>query len=593
MRFLSGLAGCLALCPAVAVGQVTVVGDDTATIAAAPGDVRGAAQSLQAGFERGRERYFPLTFGSSGGPCDEVVGRFCTWFGEGEWVSTPDPEALIALRAELIRGLDSLQALAPADDWILGQRVWYRGEGGDWLAALEAARACGGASAWWCSALEGLAVHGLQRYVDAEEAFARALQQMDPELALEWRVPGRAVDPDARRILDTGVVAADGSLDLVLERLWELADPLYLVAGNDRMTAHFARWTVATIREGARNPYRIRWGRDLEELTVRHGWEIGWERSRGSTPGAPYGVTGHKEQEGRDYLPSGATLSDPTTATTLDLVADRGRPRSLYAPPYAPVLLPMDAQLAFFPRGDRVVVVATHFLPEDTTHHADHDHPRPWMEAGDQAHMPDRTGLFAVPVDGGQRIDTQAVGSTTGASMLDLPSGAWVISAESWSPVLRRAGRLRLGTERRPTPRDVAQLSDVLLLAPGPEAPRSLEDALGHALSAPEIRRDEGLAIAWEVSGLGFRDETLRFGVVVERTDRGLVRRIGEILRLTTRPATVALSWEEPSPELPGTLFRHLDLSLPPLDPGTYAVTLTLRTPGRSDSVTRRAFRVR
>jgi hypothetical protein len=253
----------------------------------------------------------------------------------------------------------------------------------------------------------------------------------------------------------------------------------------------------------------------------------------------------------------------------------------------------MDAQVALFPRGHEVVVVATHYLPEDTTYHASHDHPRPWMEAGDQADMPDRVGLFAIPVDGGSRVGTHRVGSTTGASMLALAAGAWVVSAESWSPSLRRAGRLRLGFEGGRTPPDVAQLSDVLLLRPSGDAPGSLDEALPHALPAPEIQQGEGLAIAWEVSGLGFRDETLRFEVLVERTDRSLVRRLGELLRLAGRPATVAVSWEEPGPALPTVLFRHLDLAMPPLDPGVYAVTLTLAIPGRSNAVSRRAFRVR
>jgi hypothetical protein len=536
----------------------------------------------------------PLTLGSGGGPCDEIVGRFCTWYGEGEWVPAPEPDELRHRRATFLAGMDSLQSLLPADEWVLGQRVWYRGEGGDWKAALATARRCGEAPAWWCSALEGLALHGLQRYPDAERAFGRALREMDPELALEWRVPDRAVDSDAREILAAGVTAAGESLELVLARFWSLSDPLYLVAGNDRMTAHYARWTVATLRDGARNPYRVRWGRDLEELTVRYGWEVGWERSWGSRPGAAEEITGHKEHEGRDYLPGGTALADPTRAASGEFVAHRARPRSSYAPPYAPVLLPMDAQIALFPRGERVVVAATHFLPEDTTYHARHDHPRPWMDAGEQADMPDRIGLFALPVDGGEPMDAERVGSASGALMIDLPVGAWVISAESWSPAERRAGRYRIGFDRAPSAPGVAVLSDILLLAPSESTPHALEEALPSALPTPEIARDaRRLGLAWEVSGLGARDGSLRFQVSVERTGRGVVRRIGEFLGLTTRPATVAVSWGEAGPGVPHALFRHLDLALPSLAPGTYAVTLTLSTSGRSDVVSRRAFRVR
>jgi hypothetical protein len=578
--------------PSWVTAQVSVTGADTLVVVADPGDALGAARSLQAAFERARERHLPRTLGSHGGPCDEVVGRLCSWYGEGEWYPTPEPEGLRELRRELVAGLDSLQGLIPADSWVLGQRVWYRGEGGDWSGALVAARGCGPVPPWWCAALEGLALHGLHRYLEAEGAFGRALGGMDPELALEWRVPDRTVDPDGRGILDAAVTAGDETLKVVLERLWWLSDPLYLVEGNDRMTAHYARWTVATLKDGARNPYRLSWARDLEELTVRHGWEIGWERSWASTPGAREGITGHKDPEGRDYLPSGRVLADPTAATSSDLGADRRRPRSLYAPPYAPVLLPMDGQLALFPRGDRIAVVATHFLPTDTTYHVGHDHPRPWMETADQAGISDRIGLFAVPVDGGARVADHRLGSSEGALMIEVPAGAWVVSAESWSPERRRAGRSRIGFERAPVPSDVATLSDLLLISPTEVPPTSLQGAVPYALRAPEIDEGQGLAVAWEVAGLGLRAETLRFEVGVERTDRGLFRRIGEAFRLAARPVSVALSWEEPGPDRPTHHFRSLDLGLPPLEPGDYVVTLTLRTAGRDDVASRRTFRV-
>jgi len=576
-----------------AVAQVARGALDTTAVVVDPRDAAGAARSAQAAFERARERHLTVRLGSSGGECDEVVGRFCTWHDEGEWIPVEDPEEMRTLRAEFLHTLDSLQALAPSDAWILGQRVWYRGEGGDWEGALIVSRHCLEEPSWWCTALEGLALHGLERFVEAEAAFDTALARMDPELALEWRIPERAVDSDGREVLATVRTAAGEPLDLVLDRLWWLADPLYLVEGNDRETAHYARWTVATLKEDARNPYRMRWGRDLEELTVRHGWEVGWERVLGGQLGRPVDIVGHKEPEGRDYLPSGRTLADPTTASAEDLVADRRRPRSLYAPPYAPVLLPMEGQLARFPRGDRLVIVASQFLPEDTTFHATHDHPRPWMDAGSQAGMPDRVGLFGVPVDGGERVETRHVGSAAGALAIELGQGAWLVSSESWSPEQRRAGRYRRVVEHRAAQPGAAVLSDLLLLAPAGDPPESLDEALGHVLPTPEITSGDSLAIAWEVSGLGYRPEILDLEVQVERTGRGVLRRLGELLRLASPPTAVAISWEDQAPDRPEIAFRHLNIALPELDEGLYEVRLTLRSRGRSDAVARREFLVR
>ena len=585
------VVSCVLGLPSSGVSQVGALGTDTAVIVADPGDVLGGARSAQARFERRRERHLPFTFASAGGACDEVVGRLCTWYGEGEWRPAPEADEVRVLRQELLAALDSLQSLSPGEGWIVGQRVWYRAEGGAWDGALATSRGCA-AEVWWCAALEGFALHGLERHVEAEAAFRRALAAMDPERARAWRLPEDAVHGDVHERLEELERAGPDSLAAALRWLWRLADPLYLVEGNDRLTEHYARWTVSTIKEDARNPFRMGWGDDLEELTVRHGWELGWERSPSRALGGPFTITGHKHPEAREWMPSANAFAAPTSTAPGDFLADRRRPRSLYAPPYAPVILPLEGQVAVFPRVGRTVVVATAFLPEDTTFHAEHEHERPWLEPGRQAGMRDRRGLFAVTAGGGPVLERQEAGSTDGVLLLDLPPGGYVLSVESWSPERRRAGRLRLGLEPRPVPPDVAVLSDILLLEGGHALPASLEGAVPAALLRPEVAPDQPLAIAWEIAGLGFRPETLQLEVSVDRTDRNVLRRLGEFLGLSERPPSLALSWQEPGPSEPTQHFRHLDLDLPPLDPGTYEITLTLRTAGRSDAVSRRAFEV-
>lgn len=583
---------CTAAIPTALCGQVAVGTRDTTVLRADPGDVLGSARAAQAVFERRRVRYLPLSLGSSGGICDEYVGRFCTWYSEGEWYPTPERDEIVQMRSELIAHLDSLQALSLTDDWILGQRVWYRSETGAWDAALASARDCGSVEGWWCAALEGFALHGLGNFTASANAFARALSQMKPAQALSWRLPGRAIDPSVRRLLED-LEADPDSLARVLDRVWSLADPLYLVAGNDRLTAHYARWTVATLRERARNPFHIRWGSDLEELTIRHGWEMGWERSpaRGSFSSLDH-VVGHKHPEGRDYMPSLEAIEHPASAPSELLTADRRRPRSLYSPAYAPVLLPMEGQVALFPRGETTVVVTTHFLPDDTTFHAEHHHPLPWMEPGEQADMPDRIGLFAVPVDGGPVYQRVARGRVEGTLMLEVPTSDYVISAESWSPERRRAGRFRVGVAGRAAPDDVVTLSDILLLRPSETEPEELEAAVGHALARPRIRPGQTFAIGWEVMGLGFRREVVRFEVSIERTDRGVLSRLGAFFHLSDRPQPLVLSWEEAGPYEPTYYFRYLNLDLPQLDPGSYEIRLVLSTAERSDAVATRAFEV-
>lgn len=584
-----------ALGAAPAGGQVAVTGMDTTEVHADSTDLASVARAAQARFERRRMNHLPVTLSAGGGDCDEHVGRFCTWYGEGEWVQQPEAEEILALRGELLATLDSLQGHLPGDGWLLGQRVWYRAEGGDWPAARRVAHACGGVEPWWCAALEGFALHGLGRFVEAERIFERALAHMDPDRADEWRAPRRVVDGEGRDRLDDDARAGRGdSTRDALDRFWTLADPLWMVPGNDRLTAHYARWTVSTLREHARNPFHIRWGQDLEELTVRHGWELGWERSPDWTRRSTLDhIIGHKHPQGRDFMPPGDVLAAPESATVEDLVAGRRSPRSLYAPEYAPVFLPMDAQLAVFPRGAETVVVAAFFLPDDTTWHAHHDHDVPWGEPGDQAGMPDRIGLYAMPVPGGPPRGTSALGRADGTLALSVPTGPVVVSAEAWSPERRRAGRLRLGLPARSAPEDVATLSDLLLLAPMAEEPIALEGALDSALPRARILPGQTFAIGWEVAGLGFRAEGLEFEVSVERDGRGVLRRLGEALGLADRPQPLALSWEEPGPLEPGPRFHYLELDLPRLDPGDYRIRLVLRTAGRSDAVSVRDFEVR
>lgn len=578
--------------------QVPTGAIDTAAVVADPDDVESVARAAQAQFERSRVRHLPLTYEPFGGSCDEVVGRLCTTYSEGEWYPVPEDEAIVRMRRELVVDLDSLQEVAPTSEWILGQRVWYRAEGGAWEGALRTARGCARVPRWWCDALEGFALHGLARFTEAEAAFERALRDMEPEVADRWRVPEWPIDSDLRdRLEDAEDDPARTSA--LLDRMWTLADPLFLVEGNDRRTEHYARWTVARLRDRARNPFRLSWGSDLEQLTVRHGWEVGWERTPTRDFGSVDHVIGHKHPEGRDFMPRGTVLEAPEAASAEDLRADRDRPRSLYAPVYAPVLLPMDGQIAVFPRGRRTVVVVTTFLPDDTTYHANHDHPLPWLDPGDQADEPDRVGLFAVPVgaDGpqgdprpsahdGPARRVERAGSVEGALMLDLPTASYVISAESFRPSRRRAGRLRVGVPERAAPEGVATLSDLLLLRPAESEPKSLEDAVHTALPRPRIRPGQTFAIGWEVVGLGFRPETLAFEVSVERTDRGVFQRLGQFLGLADRPQPLRLAWEEPGPEEPGPSFRSLSLDLPVLDEGRYEVRLVLRTEGRSDAVT-------
>ena len=592
------VALCIAMTFSPVWGQQPVASGDPGVIGQTSSGVLRSARDAQALFERRRLRYLPEVYPGSNGPPDERIGRFVTWYGEGEWYPVPEHPEIVSLRSGLLAELDSLQRLSPGDGWILGQRVWYRAMGGQWSDALEAALTCGDATPWWCGALTGFSLHGLGRYVDAQMAFDEALNATDEETRTRWTTPKWTVDSRTRELLEASAYQPV-VFDAILERLWQLSDPLYLVDGNDRRTAHLARWTVTRLREGARNPFQYSWADDLTQLTVRSGWALGWERVPFRDLSDLTGVTSHKHPEGRDFMPPGSVLEALDEAVPADLRADVRNPSSLYAPAYAPLLLPMEGQVAVFPRGQTMAIVATQFLPADTTVHVDHAHPRSWMEAGDQAGRPDESGLFVIPivdgVDGsaGVVFEARRRGRVAGGLVVEVPTGTYLFSSEYWSPERRRAGRHRDVVQERRALENLATLSDIVLLRPTNPEPGSLEEAAEETLPDRRVDPDEDFAVGWEVAGLGFRAETLRFEVSVVRTDRGMLSAVGSFLGLSTPPQPLTLSWEEAAPDGPGHVFHYLDLDLPPLEDGRYQIRLVLRTADRSDAFSYLDFEVK
>lgn len=556
--------------------------------------VLARARREQERFEGRRYALLPLNpwAGSGGGPCDEVVGRFCLSFGDSDWFPRPERAEIAERRDALLAYLDSVQRLLPGDGWVVGQRVRYLGEAGRWDEAGAAAESCV-ATAWWCAALRGYALHGGGRYPEAGAAFRVALQAMEPERAGRWRDPRKLLQGEARaavaRAAQEGGAAEEPGARAELPRgpaamelMWALADPLFLVPGNDRETAHYARWTFATLSERARNPHRISWGRDLDELTVRMGWALGWERARDAV-GREW-VVGYHHPEGRDFLPRGRALEDPAGAPAEDLEAGTDRARSFHAPAEAPVVLPLEGQTAVFPRGGRIAVVATYLLPADTGRRADREGARPWMEPGLQSGVAPRAGLFLLPARGGDPVSALEEGDEGGALVLEAPAGAWVLGVEVWAPALRRAGRHRAGLRRDTVPPDVPVLSDLLLVRPAPGDPPSLEAAARGALVRPRVGPGEGVAVVWEFTASARSPQEVRYELSARRRE-GVLRRLARAFRLAGDGPQVALSWSESGPEGGAPVLRRVSLDLAGGEPGLWEITLRARLPGRQTLV--------
>ena len=566
--------------------------------------IRSQAEDAQERFERIRRRLLPYVWDGGRRPCEERIGRLCLWHGgEDDWEPVSDPPDLVEARDELLTTLAKAADDIPADEWILGQRIRYLGEAGRWEDAVRLARACGGVVSSWCSVLEGFALHGMGRYVAALEQFRHGLAAMDSEEARKWRNPSVLLDSRGSDVLEA---ADENEWEDVRARVWTLADPLYLVAGNDRESEHYARWTYSKMSDGARNAWAMRWGDDLEEIAVRYGWDRGWERVRPGfgDAGLP-SVIGHQLPGGKEFAPPGRVLEMPWTTAPGVWVPEEQRPRSTHVPAYAPVILPGLAQITVLHRGDSIVVAAATELPANpdavptgfpagpgTGDDLRVQGPIPWPQPA-LLDGPEQIGLFLVDEAG--RIRGTSSRSRVGALHLAVPAGRYLLSVEVWAPEKGLGGRLRHGISTESLPDDLATLSDLILLQPlnpGDALPETLVSALPAMRSSTRLEANGGLVLGWEVFGLGWRQDDVSFELSFYKEGESFFGRIGRWLGFGGREEPLQIGWSESGPSEIGPWFRSVEVTIPEVDPGQYVFRLVVTARGREELVRTRVVEV-
>ena len=577
-------------------------------------ELRSRARNAQARFERTRVRYAPRNLGGWGGDCDERVGRMCLRLGDGssdDWEPPEEDPRVDEARSTLLEILEGVAREIPGDTWVLGQRVAYLGEAERWQDALGLVRECTLApdDRWWCTALEGMALHYLDRFPEAEEAFQRAMAEMPSELEETWRDLRPLAEFPVRDVL--GNVEGD-SLRTLESRIWALANPLFLVPGNDHRTEHFARHTLARTRADARNAHGMRWGDDLTEVLVRYGPVVAYEQQRPPPfqfQMGPPSVIARFHPRSRGFLPPRGEFLEGGEITPGEWRTDARRVRARHAPSYADRIGLLEVQQARFRRGDDLLLVLgwtvgdgdpTWQWPEGEVSGDGVDRP------GDEAEI--RSGLFLLSHDDLEPVEARsdvrgpfAQGpDPAGVALARAPSGTYMVSLELLDVAGERAWRARHGVVQDPVSRDVVTLSDLLLLRPEATAGEgevvgegdSLEAHVDRVLPSVRLQR-EPVEVAWEVYGLSDEEDVLRFSLVARPEDRGLMRRAGEFLRLVDPEASVEISWEEGvntdgamSPD--DALLRRVVMDLSSLSTGSVRLTLNLSLPGRTAAVTER-----
>ncbi len=575
------------------------------------------AREAQARFERFREQRIPPELAGYGGGCDDLIGRFCLRFGKGEdedeWQVPEEPVEFGMARVRVLDELSEVGQGIPGDSWVLGQRVYYMGEVGQWARAEALIRRCSGEQ-WWCTALFGYVKHAQGDWVFAAEIFERALEQMPAAAAVSFRTPTYLLDPGAMDVYE----AADD--DAIEDRLWLLADPLYMVEGNDRRTEQYARQVLVRMRGEAENAYGVAWGDDIEQLTLRYGAEKAWERVRslaGQGLQDTRRIVGRHHPKSQEFLPPKEGLEDPAEIAPGDWTLGKIRPWTGYAPPYAPDLDPLETQVARFRRGDSLLVVGA-FAPEVENRPAVDprrtnlnprgvnvragrnetrgdrqarlnpfgrpvEEPQPFLPEEPEVDAPVRSGLFLIEAESGERHEVFGEGPE-GAFHLQVDNGRYIVGVEAFSADAKRAWRDRHGLWQEDIVPGLAAVSDLLILKGGGEIPESLDEALPTAMAATRIRSGEAFKVAWELYGLRIGESaSVRIGV--DQGGEGLLRRLGQFLRVLEPDAPVVMTYEDAGPDVLGTVFRAVQLNLPDLAPGEYALTVEIELAGREPMV--------
>ena len=536
------------------------------------------ARSLQVRFERRRLRELPRTLGSGRHECDEIIGRLCVWDdGDEDWELREEPEAIGEARAEFLAVLDSLASLIPGDHWIFGQRIRYLVEAKRFEDADALARRCGLPERWRCDAYLGYVLHNRAEVETADSAFQQALGTMPPRTRGEWTDPEPVLD---NRLLDWLREQPDSAR--AADRLWMLADPLFMASGNDRWTAHLARWVYAMSSEGARNPHQMMWGRDLAEAAVRYGWPVAWERSWPSVGQQSFRVTGRDQPASFRTFPPREVLG-PAGEDAVAWEIPDGHTRSVHLPPFLDTLAPLDGQVGRFWRRDGVIVAGAWTPPDPLT-----------VDSALASPPPLRAGLF-VEQGGGVAMDLRTEAAPAGTVRLSgrVPWAEWgIVSFEAWVPEMRRAYRLRTGVGLRHVPPDVLSISDLMLLD-GSIEPAGFDEMLTVLRGSTEVGPGESVGVALEVYGLGFQSEVVGFNAWVERKGEGILTRAVRWLGIGGPKEEVSVAWEEPGPERPSPHFRAFRISLPDLDAGQYDVVVEVSVAGRAPLAGRRSFIIR
>ena len=495
-----------------------------------PESLRRAARAAEAGYERTVRWLAPGTWVARGGHCDETVGRFCLTFDSASKPPRrPERAEVGEARERALASLRTFHSASPGDLDAVGPlvRLLVEARRGDEAVTAAETFARETPDSAWGDWLSGYALHAAGDDSAAAVRFGRALARVPAAerehiTALDWLLsPG-----ERKRVRNLTAPERKAYAD----RFWRISDPMWLTAASEVWVEHVARHVEARLL--ARVPVvtgMLRWGRDLEELTVRYGAPIARERDYGSTD---LSFVEHFDTSALAYGPE--SLLDhglPPLAPGEAWPLKSPSARSGHSPPSIRTAAPLPHQLTRFPAGDsmRVRLDAQVVVGEGARAEA---LLAAWSWLGDAAartvaHLSGDTAIVRLEVL--------------------VPRDSMVYSAEVFEPAARRLHLARY--LMAPLPRAPVQLSDILLTRPLPDS-ASAETELP-ALTSLVIPADMLLGVRVALAGLS-AGEPLQIEVSFDRADSpsALARVVswtGRLLGIASESRPPRVRWQEAS----------------------------------------------
>jgi hypothetical protein len=474
-------------------------------------------------------------------------------------LTAPAPEPLAPVRLALVADTAADNGWYVGHLMLLSQNVATLGER---LANIDRCRANRG----WCLALRAFVMDQYSYYREADSLYTLALEFLPGAVACRWR--------DITPLLDHQVGTAYQDLDCegrrdLEERFWMLSDPLYMIAGNERRTAHYSRRLLDSLYAGGPSPFDrpgfpMPWTSELATVVLRYGMADLWV-TVADGPWPPMNPVSWAVQgtPNFSFVPVGVSFSDDEQISSNDfrirMPIDSARER--YRPDYDFVGDLSHFQVAAFPRGDSMLVAAVLDLQAEPLREA-----APFTAAFFMSPSADRAPQVVADTSVYDRIE---------ATFL-VPRERQLMSIEVLADTLRIAGRSRFTVEATS-----ARMSDLLLFLPSGDLPKSVEEALKLTIGGPSVDRTKPLGLFWELDTPP-GDSATDMQITVRALDPprgGIIGRIRSLFGGQPNPVALTTSWQISRTRLDTENGQAIALGIGSLKPGEYEVELLATSP--------------